>query len=86
MFSRVKENDAYKFISLEHLGIISNEVVDTTSDEVKKWAPSFENYTFTDKGDKTELKVEMQVEEEYKKMFDEMWPRALKALKTLCES
>ena len=86
MFSKVKENDVYEFISLEHLGIIRNGVVDTTSDEVKKWAPSFENYTFTDNGDKTELKVEMQVEEEYKKMFDEMWPRALKALKTLCES
>lgn len=85
MFSRIKENDPYRFISIEHLGMISNGIVDTTSEEVKKWTPSFENYTFTEKGDKTESKVEMQVGEEYKKIFEEMWPRALKALKALCE-
>ena len=85
MFSHIKENIPHRFISIEHLGLITNGVVDTTSEQVKKWAPSFENYTFTPKGNKTELKVEMQVDEEYKDMFDEMWPRALKALKELCE-
>lgn len=85
MFSRIKENDEYQFISIEHLGLISNGIVDTTSEQVEKWAPSFENYTFTEKGDKTELRIEMQVETEYKSMFEEMWPRALKALKSLCE-
>ncbi len=85
IFSRIKENVEYQFISIEHLGLISNGIVDTTSEEVKKWAPSFENYTFTEKGDKTELKVEIQIDAEYKSMFEEMWPRALKALKSLCE-
>ena len=45
MYSRVKENRQYEFISIEHLGIIKNGVVDTTSEEVKKWTPAFENYT-----------------------------------------
>lgn len=85
MYSRIKENRKYDFISIEHLGIISNGVVDTTSDKVKKWAPSFENYTFTMKGAATEVKVEMQVDLEYKKMFEEMWPKALQILKELCE-
>jgi len=85
MFSRIKENRAYQFISIEHLGLINNGIVDTTSEEVKKWTPSFENYTFTENDGKTELKIEMQVEAEYKPMFEEMWPRALKALKSLCE-
>jgi hypothetical protein len=85
MYSRIKENRLYDFISIEHLGIISNGTIDTTSDDVKKWAPSFENYTFTMRGSATELKVEMQVSTEYKKMFEEMWPKALKLLKELCE-
>ena len=85
MYSRIKENINHHFISIEHLGLINNGVVDTTSEEVKKWAPSFENYTFTTKGTQTEVKVEMQVDEEYKIQFNEMWQRALNSLKALCE-
>lgn len=85
MFSRIKENDKYKFVSIEHLGMIKNGVVDTTSEEVKKWTPALENYTFTEKDGKTEVKIEMDVAEEYESMFEEMWPKALKALKSLCE-
>lgn len=85
MFSRIKDNIKYEFISIEHLGMISDGIVDTTSDEVKKWAPSFENYTFTEIGNQTEVKVEMQVASEYATMFDEMWPRALDILKKISE-
>jgi uncharacterized protein YndB with AHSA1/START domain len=86
MYSRIRENRKYQFISIEHVGIIADGKVDTTSDKVKKWAPSFENYTFRVKGNATELQVDMQVEKEYKKMFEEMWPKALKLLKELCEN
>lgn len=85
MFSRIKDNIEYQFISIEHLGIISDGKVDTTSDEVKKWASSFENYTFTDKGGQTEVLIDIQVDENYVKMFEEMWPKALKLLKEICE-
>lgn len=85
MFSRIKDNIEYQFISIEHLGIISDGKVDTTSEEVKKWASSFENYTFTDKGGQTEVLVDIQVDENYVKMFEEMWPKALKLLKEICE-
>ncbi|MGJ4751751.1 hypothetical protein [Leptospira kmetyi] len=87
MFSKVQENIPYKFISILHLGLIVDGVVDTESEAVKKWAPSFENYTFQEESNgNTKLTVEMQIAEEYKDMFQEMWPRALKALKTLCET
>lgn len=86
MYSRIKESIPNQFISIEHLGIITDGVVDTTSDKVKKWAPSFENYTFKDVGASTQVEVEMQVDEEYKSVFDEMWPKALKVLKKLCEN
>jgi len=85
MYSKIKENKKHEFISIEHLGMVADGVIDTTSDEVKKWAPSFENYTFSEKGNQTELKVEMQIDSNYKSMFDEMWPNALKLLKDLSE-
>lgn len=85
MFSRIKENIEYQFISIEHVGLIKNGAVDTTSDEVKKWTPAFENYTFTEKGDQTEVKIDVQVAPEYAGMFLEMWPKALQLLKRLCE-
>lgn len=85
MYSRIKDNVRHQFISIEHLGIVVNGKVDTTSEEVKQWAPSFENYTFSDEGEMTRVTVEMQVEEKHKDMFDGMWRQALKELKGLCE-
>lgn len=85
MLSRIDENIKYQYISIEHLGVIKNGKVDTTSEEAKKWTPSFENYTFTEKGNQTELKIEMMVDPSYKAMFEDMWPKALDALKNLSE-
>jgi len=85
MLSRIKENRLHEFISIEHVGMINEGVIDTTSDEVKKWTPAFENYTFTEVEGGTEVSVDIDVNEEYKDMFSEMWPRALESLKMLSE-
>jgi uncharacterized protein YndB with AHSA1/START domain len=85
MYSRIAENVEHEFISIEHLGMISNGIIDTTSEEVKKWTPAFENYLLLAKDNQTELKIELDTSEEYAPMFEEMWPRALKSLKNLCE-
>ena len=85
MASRVKESRKPEFISIEHLGIVMDGVVDTNSDEAKKWAPSLENYTFKEVDGVTELSVSLDVLPENKPMFDEMWPEALKLLKELAE-
>lgn len=85
MYSIVKENVPFKKISLEHKGMIKDGIIDTESEEVKKWAPSYENYTFNDNGDSVEILVEMQVPEEYVEQFARMWKNALEALKALCE-
>ncbi len=85
MFSRIKENRRYEFLSIEHLGMIQNGVIDTTSEKVKQWTPSLENYTFTEKDGGTEVSVDMDVAEEYKAMFEDMWPKALQMLKELTE-
>jgi len=85
MVSRIKDNRLYEFISIEHLGEVLDGVEDTTSDRAKSWAGALENYTLIYKNGKTELIVEMDINAEYKEMFEGMWPKALQKLKSLCE-
>lgn len=85
MLARIKESRPYEFISIEHLGIINDGVVDTESDAVKAWVPAYENYTFTAVPGGTEVSVDMDTADEHKEMFEEMWPKALQKLKELAE-
>ena len=82
MYSRVATLKSYEFISLEHLGEVSdgNETPWPSSEE-----KMFENYTFTEHKGITELQVTMDCKEEHKAMFESSWPIALKKLKTLSE-
>ena len=86
MYSRIKENRLHEFVSIEHIGIITNSgEIDTTSEEVKKWTPAFENYTFVEKDGGTELSVDVDTNEEYKETFEGMWTKALQVLKDISE-
>ena len=85
MVSEIAENRPYEFISIKHLGLINNGIEDTTSDEAKKWAPAFENYTFKEENGMTEVVVDIDVNEEEGDMFNGMWPKALEKLKELAE-
>jgi len=85
MVSRIKENKPYEFVSIEHIGVVENGKEDTASEAVKGWAGALENYTFKEKNGTTEVLVEMDSNDEYKEMFKEMWPKALKKLKELAE-
>lgn len=85
MVSQIKENRPYEFMSIEHLGVVQDGQEDTTSDFATQWAPAFENYTFIDKGERTEVRVDMDVVEEHRQMFEESWPKALLKLKQLAE-
>ena len=86
MVSRIKANRKYEFISIEHLGIVIDGVEDTTSEQATKWAPAFENYTFTEKDGGTAVSVDMEVaNDEFKEMFEGLWPKALLKLKEIAE-
>jgi hypothetical protein len=85
MVSRIKENKKHEYLSIEHLGLVQDGKEDTTSDAVKQWAGALENYTFKDLNDKTELLIDMDINDEYKEMFEGMWPVALQKLKDLAE-
>ena len=86
MVSRIAENKPYEFISIEHIGIIKDGVEDTTSQEAKKWAPAFENYTFKEKDGATEILVDMDMADEQVEEFNKMWPQALQKLKEITET
>jgi L-rhamnose mutarotase len=85
MLSQIKENRPYEFVSIEHHGFIKDGVEDTTSEEVKKWVPAHENYTFTEKDGVTEVTIDIDLAEEYVDMFTEMWTKALGKLKEISE-
>mgnify|MGYP006338700043 CR=1 FL=1 len=85
MASKINESRKPEFVSIKHVGLVMNGVVDTTSDEAKKWAPAFENYTLKEVDGETELSVSLDILPEHKSMFEQMWPKALKLLKELVE-
>jgi uncharacterized protein YndB with AHSA1/START domain len=84
--SVIAESRPNEFISIKHLGFIKNGVEDTGSDEVRSWAPSFENYSFSRAGSSTELKVALDVPLEYEESMAKTWPKALARLKAICEA
>jgi hypothetical protein len=86
MVSKIEDSKKYSFISIKHLGYIMGDVEDTTSDEVKKWAPAYENYTLSKIGDETKFAVDMDSSDEFSEMFSKMWPEALKLLKNVSEN
>ncbi len=85
MVSEIAVSQHLKYISIHHLGLVTNGVEDYTSDEVKQWAPSFENYSFEKLGDVTRFSVETDIEEDYFEIFGELWAKALVKLKAVCE-
>ncbi|HYE22499.1 MAG TPA: SRPBCC domain-containing protein [Verrucomicrobiae bacterium] len=82
MISRIKENRPYEYISIEHLG----EVRDGEEDISKGWEGATENYTFKETDGATEVLVDMDTLEQYKDMFNDIWPKALNKLKELAEN
>ena len=86
MVSKVAVNKPNEYMSFEHLGEVKDGIEDTSSEKVKIWAGSKENYTLNDAGGKTELTVDMDIAEDYKEMFQTMWPKAMEQIKVLSEN
>lgn len=86
MVAEIAQNRKNEFISIRHLGYISNGVEDTTSESVRAWAPAYENYTFISVPEGTKLVIELDVPGEWEQYMNEAWPRALALLKQLSEA
>lgn len=85
MVSIIESKKDNKFMSFKHLGIVNNGVEDTTSDTVKEWSGAHENYTLKSVDGKTELTVDMDINQEWKDYFAKTWPLALDKIKALAE-
>lgn len=86
MVAEIAEFQANHFISIRHLGYVVGGVDDTESDAIRSWTPAYENYTFQETSAGTMLIVEQDVTDEYEACMAEAWPKALDALKAICEA
>lgn len=86
MVAEIAQNRKNEFISIRHLGFISNGVEDTTSESVRAWAPAYENYTFISAPEGTKLLIELEVFGEWEQYMNEAWPKALALLKQSSEA
>ncbi|MEM7164589.1 MAG: SRPBCC domain-containing protein [Planctomycetota bacterium] len=86
MVSEIAVNRPREYLSIKHLGYVQDGVEDTTSDAVRSWAPSYENYRFKTIPGGTLVTVEQEVPTEYADSMTETWPAALAMLKSLCEA
>ncbi|GAA4468294.1 SRPBCC domain-containing protein [Nemorincola caseinilytica] len=85
MVSRIAESRPAEFMSIEHLGEVRGRVEDTTSEKVRQWAGSLENYTLRNSNGGTELVVDIDVPSDFVEMFDGMWPKAMANIKAIAE-
>ena len=85
MVSEIAESRKNEFISIRHLGFISNGVEDTESETVRAWAPAYENYTLVPVPEGTKIVVDQDVTAEWEEHLSQAWPKALERLKHLSE-
>lgn len=85
MIAEIAENIPNKFVSIRHYGLLSADQEITSGKEVAEWAGALENYSFEEIEGKTELRVDLDSNEQYLSYFNETWPRALQKLKELAE-
>lgn len=85
MVSEIAEARPHERLSIRHLGQITGGVVDTTSDQIRSWAPAYESYDFRAIPGGTEVEVTLDTVEEWKDYMQETFPKALARLKDLCE-
>jgi uncharacterized protein YndB with AHSA1/START domain len=75
-----------EYILAKHIAVINADgTEDRTSETAKGWIGTTEEYTFTEKDGKTELKVVINTSPDWESMFTDGWPNALNKLKEICE-
>lgn len=85
MVSVIERNVPNEYMSIKHIGTITNGVEDTESESVKLWAGALENYSLSETKGVTTLKVDMDTNDEYKDFFEKTWPLAMDKIKALAE-
>jgi uncharacterized protein YndB with AHSA1/START domain len=82
----IVELRAHEFILAEHVAVIDSKgAEDRNSEEAKGWIGTTEAYTFSEKSGKTEVRIDVNTNPSWEKMFTDGWPNALGKLKEMCE-
>ena len=84
MLSKIVRNIPGEYLSIQHLGELKEGTEQLESAE-QKWSGFFENYILRSSGNGTELLIEMDVVDEFKEYFGDIWPKALEKVKDLAE-
>lgn len=85
MLSTIKIKKEPCDIVFEHLGEIIDGKEDTTSDKVKSWAGSLEEYHLFEENGTTKLKASVQIAEEWTEMMNNGFTKGLEEVKRLSE-
>jgi uncharacterized protein YndB with AHSA1/START domain len=82
MYSVIEVKDEPNVIEFNHLG----EVKDGVKQASGKWSGARERYELRENDSTTELRVEMDIEEDFLEYFEKIFPIALSRVKELAES
>jgi hypothetical protein len=85
MVSEIVANELNRFVSIRHYGLLKASEEITEGPEVEKWANGFENYTFEETNGMTVLTVDLDTTEDFLDYMHATYPKALDALKGICE-
>ena len=85
MHSIIDKKVPGQYMAFKHMGIVKDGIEQPADEESKSWAGAMETYTLNEKNGMTELKVELDVTEEYEQYFIEPFPKALEKVKELAE-
>ena len=85
MVSKIAENIPNRFVSIQHYGLMKDDIEVTEGPEVEKWANGFENYTFEENNGTTTVTVDLDTTEDFLDYMNQTYPKALDKLKELCE-
>lgn len=87
MISLIDKNIPGELLTIRSIGLFSKDGELYEGEQVDEWKNSFEIYRYKiAENGSTDLICSVEVDnEEYEKMFNEIWPKALVRLKELCE-
>ena len=85
MTAVIAQSRPHEFVSIRHLGEIRNGVEDTSSEQVRAWAPAHENYEFSETPGGSRVTVSLETAPEWEQYMLDTYPKALGLLKEQCE-
>ncbi len=86
MISTIKAMNAPYEMVFEHLGEVINGVEDTTSEKVKSWAGSLEEYHISEIDGMTTLTASVSASQEWESMLTNGFTKGLQIVKNLAEN